>query len=146
MVDPPDEGPTQEELRRRRKSISEDQAKRRASVSKHHQNGSGSGSLSKRSLDDLKKDAKKKSPGDSAVSDEEGPALSSEKGGPILTDRQKQMVKNINEGVPKLQKVLAYIHPVRNAHAIIVSRDVKRFELHRMGEGVLRHFADHFVL
>ncbi|KAJ7577101.1 DUF676-domain-containing protein [Mycena floridula] len=33
-----------------------------------------------------------------------------------------------------------------NSHAVIISRDVKRFEWHRKGEGVIRHWADSFIL
>ena len=64
---------------------------------------------------------------------------------PILTDAQQRIIATINS-LPQLQKHFAFIHPVMNSHAVIVSRDVKRFEGHRKGEGVLRHWADRFQL
>ena len=64
---------------------------------------------------------------------------------PVLRDVQKKMVKWLNS-LPGLKKELVYIHPVRNSHAVIISRDVKRFPSHRQGEGVIRHWADHFII
>ena len=64
---------------------------------------------------------------------------------PVLRDVQRRMARALNS-LPGLKKELAYIHPVRNSHAIIVSRDVKRFPGHKEGEGVLRHWADHFIM
>ena len=63
---------------------------------------------------------------------------------PILTPLQRKIAAALNK-LP-LKKEQVYIHSVRNSHAIIVCRDVKRFELHRQGEGVVRHWADHFIL
>ncbi|TDL21805.1 DUF676-domain-containing protein [Rickenella mellea] len=64
---------------------------------------------------------------------------------PLLTPRQHAMVLSLN-ALPRLKKHLVFIHPVRNAHAPIVCRDVKRFPAHTRGEGVVRHWADHFEL
>jgi hypothetical protein len=64
---------------------------------------------------------------------------------PVLTPLQLRLIDNLNR-LPGLKKERVWINPVRNSHAIIVCRDVKRFEGHRMGEGVLRHWADHFAL
>lgn len=64
---------------------------------------------------------------------------------PMLTPSQLRMVAALN-ALPNLRKQLAFIEPTRNSHAQIVCRDVKRFETHRRGEGVIRHWADHFVL
>lgn len=64
---------------------------------------------------------------------------------PFLTEMQVEIVGMLNT-LPHLQKELAFIDPVLNSHAVIVSRDVKRFYHHKIGEGVLRHLADHFVL
>lgn len=64
---------------------------------------------------------------------------------PLLSDLQKRLVASMNQ-IPGLKKQLVFIDPVMNSHAIIVSRDVKRFKHHSIGEGVLRHLADHFVL
>ena len=63
----------------------------------------------------------------------------------VLSDVQKKIVAWLN-ALPGLKKELAFIHPVRNAHAVIISRDVKRFPSHKQGEGVIRHWADHFIM
>ena len=64
---------------------------------------------------------------------------------PVLTRTQLLVLASLNS-LPQLRKHLAFIHPVRNSHAVIVSRDVKRFEHHKRGEGILRHWADRFHL
>lgn len=66
-------------------------------------------------------------------------------GQPGLTELQKKLVKSLNT-IPRLKKELAYIHPVLNSHAVIIARDVKRFEHHKQGQGVLQHIADNFVM
>ncbi|KAI0642455.1 DUF676-domain-containing protein [Trametes meyenii] len=67
--------------------------------------------------------------------------------GPVLAlnETQRKLVAWLNT-LPGLKKELVFIHPVRNSHAVIISRDVKRFSSHRQGEGVLRHWADHFII
>ena len=62
-----------------------------------------------------------------------------------LTALQQRMVKALN-ALPKLEKQLAFIDIVHNSHAVIIARDVKRFEHHSRGHGVLRHLADHLLL
>ena len=62
-----------------------------------------------------------------------------------LSETQQRIIGWPNT-LPGLKKELAFIHPVRNSHAVIISRDVKRFPGHRQGEGVIRHWADHFVV
>jgi hypothetical protein len=62
-----------------------------------------------------------------------------------LTTLQRQIAARLNT-LPQLRKEKAFIAQVRNSHAVIVCRDVTRFPGHRMGEGVIRHLADHFVL
>ena len=64
---------------------------------------------------------------------------------PIFTDSQLEMVASLN-ALPNLRKEMAFFDHVRNSHAMIVSRDVKRFEFHKKGESVLRHWADRFEL
>jgi hypothetical protein len=64
---------------------------------------------------------------------------------PVLTETQHKIIASINS-LPQLEKHFAFIHPVLNAHAVIISRDVKRFDAHRKGEGILRHWADRFEL
>lgn len=64
---------------------------------------------------------------------------------PILSPQQKQAVAWLNT-IPKLRKELVYITDLRNTHATIVCRDVNRFEVHRRGEPVLRHWAQGFIL
>ncbi|GBE86549.1 Putative lipase [Sparassis crispa] len=63
----------------------------------------------------------------------------------VLTELQLRLVAWLNT-LPNLKKELVFIHPVRNSHAVIISRDVKRFEFHKRGEGVLRHWADHLTI
>ncbi|KAG6894941.1 hypothetical protein C0992_003848 [Termitomyces sp. T32_za158] len=63
---------------------------------------------------------------------------------PILTPVQVKAAGWLNQ-LP-LQKQLAFFPDVRNAHAMIVCRDVNRFEVHRRGEDLLRHWAASFVL
>ncbi|RPD64149.1 DUF676-domain-containing protein [Lentinus tigrinus ALCF2SS1-7] len=62
-----------------------------------------------------------------------------------LSEVQQRIARSLNT-LPGLKKELAFIHPVRNAHAVIICRDVKRFPGHRQGEGVMRHWADHFII
>ncbi|KAG6829371.1 hypothetical protein H0H87_011607 [Tephrocybe sp. NHM501043] len=63
---------------------------------------------------------------------------------PNLTPGQVKAAGWLNQ-LP-IKKELAFFSDVRNSHAMIVCRDVKRFEAHRRGEGVLRHWAASFVL
>lgn len=70
---------------------------------------------------------------------------SNSKSQPIFTPEQLEMVASLN-ALPNLRKRYAYFEHVRNSHAMIVCRDVKRFEIHKKGESVLRHWADGFVL
>ena len=64
---------------------------------------------------------------------------------PRLLVVQKRMVRWLNS-LPGLKKELVFIKQVRNSHAVIIARDVKRFPGHKDGEGVLRHWADHFIM
>jgi len=57
---------------------------------------------------------------------------------------QYQIATSLNR-LP-IKKHLAYIQNVANSHAVIVCRDINRFEVHRAGEGVVRHLAASFVL
>ena len=59
-----------------------------------------------------------------------------------ITPAQSRMVAALN-GLPQLKKERAYMPDVRNAHAAIIVCDVKS---HKIGEGVLRHWADAFVM
>jgi hypothetical protein len=63
---------------------------------------------------------------------------------PIITPNHRKIANWLN-ALP-IKKELAYFPAVRNAHAMIISRDVKRFEIHRLGEPVLRHWATSFIL
>ena len=62
----------------------------------------------------------------------------------ILTPLQYEIAVSLNK-LP-IKKRLAYIQNVINSHAVIVCRDVNRFEVHRAGEGVVRHWAASFSL
>lgn len=68
-----------------------------------------------------------------------------DKKGPVLTPVQRQCATWLNT-LPNLKKEVVFIHPTLNAHAVIISRDPARFPAHKDGEGVLRHWADHFEL
>lgn len=63
---------------------------------------------------------------------------------PYLKPIQYSIADSLNT-LP-FEKVFAYFPDVTNSHAVVVSRDVQRFEFHRLGEGAIRHWADHFVL
>jgi len=62
---------------------------------------------------------------------------------PVVTPLQRKIAKWLNQ-LP-LKKEVSFFPGVRNSHAIIISRDVRRFPIHKLGESVLRHWADHFV-
>ena len=64
---------------------------------------------------------------------------------PVISELQKKMIKHL-DALPNLKKEIAFIHPVFNSHAVIISRDVKRFKHHTEGWGVLRHLADNFLI
>lgn len=64
---------------------------------------------------------------------------------PLLTPGQLQCIENLNK-IPQLKKERAFFEGVRNSHPVIVCRDSKMFKHHLEGEGVLRHWADHFEL
>ncbi|KAG1907847.1 putative serine esterase-domain-containing protein [Suillus fuscotomentosus] len=64
---------------------------------------------------------------------------------PLLTPGQLQCIENLNN-IPQLKKERTFFEGVRNSHAVIVCRDPKMFKHHLEGEGVLRHWADHFEL
>jgi hypothetical protein len=65
---------------------------------------------------------------------------------PRITPAQRRMVAALN-ALPQLKKELAFITgDIKNAHGTIIARDVKNFEFHKIGEGVLRHWANAFIL
>ena len=64
---------------------------------------------------------------------------------PRVTPAQRRMAASLN-ALPQLKKERVYIPDVRNSHATIIARDVQNFEFHKIGEGVLRHWADAFVM
>jgi len=63
---------------------------------------------------------------------------------PIISPNHKKIVNWLN--LLPIKKEIAYFPEVWNSHSIIVCRDVKHFESHRQGEGVLRHWANSFIL
>ncbi|KAF9460509.1 DUF676-domain-containing protein [Collybia nuda] len=63
---------------------------------------------------------------------------------PILTPLQQNVAMSLNK-LP-FKKERAYIENVQNSHAVILCRDLKRFDAHKMGAGILRHWAASFVL
>jgi hypothetical protein len=64
---------------------------------------------------------------------------------PSLTPLQLQLIEHLNS-LTGLQKEMAFIHPVVNSHASIICRDVKRFKANKIGEGVIKHWANGFEL
>lgn len=64
---------------------------------------------------------------------------------PRVTPAQRRMAASLNALV-QLKKELVYLPDMRNSHATIIARDVQNFDFHRIGEGVLRHWADAFVM
>ena len=64
---------------------------------------------------------------------------------PRVNPAQRRMATNLN-ALPQLKKERVYIPDVRNSHGTIIARDVQKFEFHKIGEGVLRHWADAFVM
>jgi len=64
---------------------------------------------------------------------------------PRISAAQKKMAAILN-ALPQLKKERAYISGVRNSHAVIVARDVESLEFHKIREGVLRHWAEAFVV
>ncbi|KAJ7504406.1 DUF676-domain-containing protein [Mycena galericulata] len=69
---------------------------------------------------------------------------SSKKEAVILTPVQRRIAALLNR-LP-IKKEATYFPNTRNSHALIICRDVKNFESHRAGEGVLRHWADSFII
>ncbi|KAF8555980.1 DUF676-domain-containing protein [Imleria badia] len=63
----------------------------------------------------------------------------------LFSPVQRRCVQNLNK-IPQLQKARAFFEGVLNTHAMIICRDVKHFKFHLEGEGVVRHWADHFEL
>ena len=64
---------------------------------------------------------------------------------PQINAAQRKMAGVLN-GLPQLKKERTYISGVRNSHAVIVARDVESLAFHKIGEGVLRHWANAFVM
>lgn len=64
---------------------------------------------------------------------------------PYLSPVQLQMADSLNS-IPHLTKKFAFIDGVMNSHAVIVARDRKNHPFQEIGMGVIRHWADHFVL
>jgi len=64
---------------------------------------------------------------------------------PRIIPAQRKMIAVLNS-LPQLKKERAYLPNLRNSHAVIIARDTKNFEFHKLGEGVLRHWADAFVM
>lgn len=63
---------------------------------------------------------------------------------PIISPNHKKIVNWLN--LLPIKKEIVYFPEVWNSHPVIVCRDVKHFESHRKGEGVLRHWANSFIL
>ncbi|OCB91753.1 DUF676-domain-containing protein [Sanghuangporus baumii] len=62
-----------------------------------------------------------------------------------LNDKQIATSRSLND-LPNLRKILVWIHPIRNTHAHIACHDIKTIPSQKIGEGVLRHIADHLLI
>jgi hypothetical protein len=63
----------------------------------------------------------------------------------LLSEEQKKMVRSLNT-IPNMKKYRVFFAEVRNSHAIIISRDPRRFKVHDKGVEVLKHWAERFDL
>ncbi|KAJ3494325.1 hypothetical protein NLJ89_g10832 [Agrocybe chaxingu] len=63
---------------------------------------------------------------------------------PIITPTHERIALWLN-ALP-IKKELGFFPTMINSHAVIICRDVKRFEANKLGEGVVRHWADSFIL
>lgn len=63
---------------------------------------------------------------------------------PIITPTHKRIASWLNT-LP-LEKEISFFPGVLNSHAMIICRDVKRFEVHKRGEGVVRHWATSLII
>jgi len=63
----------------------------------------------------------------------------------LLTDEQAKMVRSLNT-IPNLKKYRVFFAGIRTSHAIIISRDPRRFAIHEKGVEVLTHWAERFEL
>ena len=84
-------------------------------------------------------------PGSTTTPPVEIRSVEDDKRRPPLNPLQLRMAAWLNK-LPGLKKERAFIPLVVNSHAVIVCRDPKRFPTHRVGEGVIRYWADQFVL
>jgi len=73
------------------------------------------------------------------------PLMSNVREKSLLTEEQKKMVRSLNT-IPNMKKYRVFFSEVRNSHAIIISRDPRRFEIHEKGVEVLGHWAERFEL
>lgn len=64
---------------------------------------------------------------------------------PVLTPAQRRMIKNLN-AIPHLEKRIAMCDTGVYNHGTIVCREPKRLPSHERGLGIVRHWADCWVL
>jgi len=64
---------------------------------------------------------------------------------PRVPPAQRRMAASLN-ALPQLKKERVYIPDVRNSHGSIIARNIQKNEFHKIGEGVLKHWADAFVM
>ncbi len=63
---------------------------------------------------------------------------------PIISPTHRKIAGWLNT-LP-IKKEIAFFPRMLNTHATIIIRDPQRFDVHRQGEGVIRHWADSFVV
>ncbi|KAG7562260.1 hypothetical protein FFLO_02346 [Filobasidium floriforme] len=63
----------------------------------------------------------------------------------LLTEAQKTMIRNFNQYLPQLERIVVWYPYAYNSHATIVVRDVTRFPSHEDGRGGLKVWAKSIV-
>ncbi|KAJ3976455.1 putative serine esterase-domain-containing protein [Lentinula raphanica] len=90
------------------------------------------------------------SPSSSITLPKPNPNKKPSKNTPLITPLQRIICARLNS-LPGLKKEIVFIDEskpiaIRNSHAPIVSRDVRNFKHHRIGEGVLRCWAEGLIM
>ena len=80
---------------------------------------------------------------DDSTTNAKPPLMSKRKS--LLTEEQAKMVRSLNT-IPNMKKYRVFFTGIRTSHAIIISRDPRRFAIHEKGVEVLTHWAERFEL
>lgn len=63
----------------------------------------------------------------------------------LLTPGQKVMARNLQSHLQHAERIIGWFPWAYNAHAVLVARDVRRFQKHEEGRGVVREWATRVV-